>query len=180
MKNLNNLDIYLFKIINASGFQDIDIFMILISSKWVWIPLYIFLLFKLYKKFHDQFICIVISIFLLIFISDFGSVHLFKEVFERIRPCHQLENIRVVNGCGGLYSFISSHAANSFAIAFFISMIFKRFWIFCILFSWATLIGYSRVYLGVHFPFDILGGMFWGLTSSILTYLILKKYLIKN
>ena len=147
---------------------------ILISSKWFWIPLYIYILYLIYKRFSDQFIKILLALGLLIFIADFGSVHLFKEVFERARPCHFLEGIRVVDGCGGPFGFISSHAANSFAIAFFMALLFRNFWEFAWLFSWAVVIGFSRIYLGVHYPFDILGGMFWGLFVSLLVYTIYK------
>ena len=174
---LNSIDIFLFHIINDSGFNEMDSIMLFISNKLSWIPLYILLLYMLYKKYAEYFIWILISLGLLIFLADFGSVDLFKNVFERIRPCHQsdiIENIRLVKDCGGLYSFISSHAANSFAIAFFIGFLFKKLKGFIFLFSWAVIIGFSRIYLGVHFPFDIVGGMFWGLLVSILVYQLLK------
>ena len=174
MGSLQKIDEYLFRIINSAGWEQMDELMILISSKWFWIPLYIYILYLIYKRFSDQFIKILLGLGLLIFLADFGSVHLFKEVFERARPCHFLEGIRVVDGCGGPFGFISSHASNSFAIAFFMALLFRNFWGFAWLFSWAVVIGFSRIYLGVHYPFDILGGMFWGLFVSLLVYYIYK------
>lgn len=177
MEYILRIDEYLFRLINSTGWQQMDHIMILISSKWLWIPLYIFILYKLYKIFPKEFFKIIISIGFLIFLADFGSVKLFKEVFERARPCHILKGIRIVDGCGGLFGFISSHAANSFAIAFFVSLLLKRYWWFVNLCSWAMLISFSRIYLGVHYPFDILGGMFWGLFVSLLVYFIYKMKL---
>jgi len=175
MEQFQKIDEYFFRIINSAGFEQMDGVMILISSKWLWIPLYLYLLYLLHQKHASRFIWVLISLGILIFLADYGSVHFFKEVFERLRPCHQLNNIRIVDGCGALYGFVSSHAANTFALAFLVSSLLKSKKVFFFLFSWAVLIGFSRIYLGVHFPFDIVGGMFWGLFVSLLIYKLLKS-----
>ena len=108
MEQLQKIDEYLFRLINSTGWQQMDEVMILISSKWFWVPLYIFILYTIYKTFSKDFFKILLSLGILIFLADFGSVQLFKEIFQRARPCHLLEGIRVVNGCGGPFGFISS------------------------------------------------------------------------
>jgi|TARA_B100000767_G_scaffold9804_1_gene9562 undecaprenyl-diphosphatase len=173
---LKHLDIFLFSLINNLGFKEIDVVMIILSHKLTFIPLYIFLLFKLYKYDKKNFFWLILTIILLIFLADYGSVHLFKNYFQRLRPCHFLDNIRLVSDCGGKFSFISSHAANMFSITFFVSLVLRKLNLFIFLFTISSIIGFSRIYLGVHYPFDIIGGMLWAIVVSLFSY---KLFLIK-
>jgi undecaprenyl-diphosphatase len=122
---------------------------------------------------------IIPLIILLITLADQSSVHLFKEVFERLRPCHNpelQEYIHLVKGhCGGKYGFISSHAANTFALAVFLKNIYRIRWLSVLLLSWATIVSYSRIYIGVHYPFDVIAGVVWG---ALLGYGIYRLYLL--
>ena len=104
----------------------------------------------------------------------------FKDFFERLRPCHDSSInsiIRTVKeSCGGLYSFFSSHASNSFALAsFFYFLMAKKNKYIKLLFVWALIVSYSRIYIGVHYPLDIVCGTFFGLSSGYLFYCFLNK-----
>jgi len=139
--------------------------------------LYLLLAFLVILKFKWKSIYIFIFIGLLILISDQTSVKLFKDVFMRYRPCYNLKImnfVHTVNGhCGGRYGFVSSHATNSFALAVFVGLLLKTHYknIFTILLLWASIIAYSRMYLGVHYPADVLGGAILG---SIIGFILLK------
>ena len=105
----------------------------------------------------------ILAAVLAIVLSDQISVHAFKEVFLRYRPCHNLvlqSQVHLNGGCGGTYGFISSHAANTFALAMFLSLLFngkiKYFTLFILV--WASFVSYSRIYNGVHYPADIACG----------------------
>jgi undecaprenyl-diphosphatase len=138
------------------------------------VPLYAILLGLIIWKFRMKSILIILMIPILITAADQSSVKLFKEVFERLRPCHNPEIQHMVhtvnNKCGGKFGFVSSHAANTFALAGYLSLVFKNKWFSTFIIFWAAMVSYSRVYLGVHYPADILGGAMLGLLLGYLVY----------
>lgn len=104
----------------------------------------------------------------------------FKDVFERLRPCHNpniASLVHVVDGCGGKYGFVSSHASNSFALALFIGLLLRKHYKYFLplMVFWAALVSYSRIYVGVHYPADILGGAILGSLIGIFVYWLMKK-----
>ena len=175
---LLQFDTELFLFLNSLHSDFFDTTMWFISGKLSWLPLYAIIIFFIIKKFKKKSILIIASLILVIVFSDQISVHLFKDVFQRLRPCHnpQISNIvHIVNNhCGGKYGFVSSHAANTFALATFISYIFKNKYVSYSIFLWAAIVSYSRIYLGVHYPCDIIGGALLGIIIAIFFY---KDYL---
>lgn len=165
---LHQLDLRLFLILNNLHAPWADIAMSWISSRWIWIPFYLFLIVILSKKFGWRIVVILLMVGLLILMSDQSSV-LIKESVQRLRPCHvnELKNlVHTVGGkCGGKYGFVSSHASNTFALAFFLIPFLQRIWGYfpVVMIIWALIISYSRIYLGVHYPGDVLGGMLLGI-----------------
>jgi len=152
-----------------------------ISNRYIWIPLYLFMTYLIIRKYKKQSWIIILSAIILVIITDQTSVHLFKNVFMRYRPSHNLnlqELVHLVNGYrGGLYGFVSSHAANSFGIAIFTALILKNKWYWLSILLWAVLVSYSRIYLGVHYPADIASGAILGSTLAITIYLALRHLL---
>jgi undecaprenyl-diphosphatase len=143
-----------------------------------WIPLYVFLIYLVWKAYGKQGWWVILGVLLSILFADQITSGLMKPFFERLRPCHEvLLNGMVHNygNCGGKYGFASSHAANSFAIAtaMYLGLSFKYpavKW----LFLWAIFFSYTRIYLGVHYPGDILVGAFVGLISGLAAFQIFR------
>lgn len=165
--------------LNNLGNSSFDQFWILVSEKWFWIPLYIIFLYFLLKNFNRKsFFYIILFVALGITASD-QIANIFKFGFARLRPCHDpslVGLIRVVK-CGGQFGFYSAHSSNAFFIAIFLTVLLgkKLKWLPYFLLVWASTVAYSRVYLGMHFPGDILAGALMGiLLGGFFAFLALK------
>lgn len=186
IESLIELDTILFLWANQlSGNPVLDSIMLGFSSKWLWLPLYGFLVYYSYQEYiRGSLLWIVLAAAIMIVITDQGSVNLFKEVFQRLRPCHEDDFKNLINlvsgSCGGHFGFVSSHAANVFGIASFFSVILPQFGVKgLLLFGWAAIVSISRVYLGVHYPFDIIIGAVFGGIVGWSTAIVTMKSIVK-
>ncbi len=157
--------------------------MLIVSGRLTWIPLYLFIIFLLIRDRKQEALFLIISVFAAVALTDLASVHLFKNVFMRLRPCHEPDlagMVNLVGRCGGKFGFVSSHAANSFVIAVLSALYLKRRILTLGLIFWASLVAFSRVYLGVHYPGDIIGGALLGTAIATGIYFSMYHLLLRR
>ena len=175
INSIKEFDTQLFLFLNSKHNAFFDFLMFWASTRLVWIPLYLFFFYLAFKQVGNRIWLVAIAAVVLILLSDQLSVHAFKNVFLRYRPCHNFliqSQIHLNGDCGGTYGFISSHAANTFALATFLFLFFRNkinyFGVF--VFVWAAFVSYSRIYNGVHYPADVALGAIVGIGIGIAVY----------
>jgi len=184
MEQILELDRKLFLELNG-GFHApwLDQVMMFLSSTAAWIPLYLILLYVIIKNYRQETWMVLLTIAITILLADQITSTFMKPFFERPRPSHDPELERLVyivdHYRGGKYGFASSHAANTFGIATLMWFFLKKYrpWV-GILFLWAVGVGYTRIYLGVHYPGDILAGELVGFLSALVAWHLFK--ILKN
>lgn len=176
MEYLKSLDTDLFLAFNGWHNAFFDPIMYWLSDKLIWIPMYLLIIFLIFRKYKLKGLIMLLFIGLVIALCDQTASGLLKNTVQRLRPSHDPALMNLVHlskaGPGGLYGFASSHAANVFGLATFLYFVlddnFKilKYW----LFIWAALVAYSRIYNGVHYPGDVvvgaLIGVCWGFLLS--------------
>lgn len=177
----------IFLVMNGSDSLFWDNVMWTISGRFIWIPVFLFILFIFFFRARRKEAILVTIFFILVFVAaDQISSSFFKPFFERFRPTHHpdfRDLVDIVNGYrGGRYGFISGHATNSFGIAVFLSLVFRNGLLTFSALLWAAINSYTRIYLGVHFISDILAGMIVGTLVALILYWIytaLRKTIIR-
>ena len=186
MSDLEQLDTSLFLWINRHHCEATDWVLWVASQGWSWIVV-ILLAFSLttLRREPRRWWLVLVGIGLCFLLADRISVLCFKDVFCRLRPCQTIEGVRMFRtSCGGLYGFVSSHAANVFAVAMFLTLRYwkrvKRQWPLLLIALWAIATCYSRPYLGKHYPGDVICGAVFGAIIALIvwwvTAVIEKKF----
>ena len=182
IETLANIDQSLLLYLN--GFHNTfgDYFMSTFTGKWIWVPMYASILYILLRNYNWKVVLgCLIAIALTITFADQVCATVIRPMVERMRPSNPdnpiSEWVHIVNGKrGGRYGFPSCHASNSFGLAFFLLFLFRKRWLSLFICAWAALNCYTRIYLGVHYPGDLLVGSIVGCCGAYLMYYLLRKF----
>lgn len=187
LETLNSYDDSLMLYLNYDGGTWTDMFWYTFSGKFIWIGVYLVVLIKLFlaakaneAKVVKTFLWLVLCTALVIVLADQISSGIIKPLVERPRPSHDpdiQDMLHYVNGYrGGAYGFVSSHAANSIGFALWLTLLFRS-WIFrSTIILWSILTCYSRIYLGVHYVGDIIGGLCVGIVCALLVHYCYRRF----
>ncbi len=151
-------------------------------NQYFWIPLYLFLLIFIPFKFGRKGWAWCLAYIIVFALADQTAAHLIKPFFHRLRPCNNpllAQKIHLLVECGSGYSFPSAHAANHFAMGIFSAITLGRFakWVWPVAITWALLVSYSQVYVGVHFPVDVTCGGLIGATIGIIIGKLFNRHI---
>lgn len=180
LNTINQGDRSLLTAINFDGPTGYDFFWAMYSDKWTWIPFMLVIVYCLLRPGNWRHRLLMVgSVALLFVLSDFVVSSFIKNVVCRPRPSHDpavMDLLSYVNGYrGGAYGFPSNHASNGFAAATFLALLLRNRWVTLSVFLWAVGSCYSRMYLGVHYPSDILCGAMLGIVFAIIIFFLYKK-----
>ena len=168
----------LFLFLNSLRLDWMDPIMKTLTGTYIWIPLYVLLIYFIFKIYGMAGFWYVGATVLLILLADKFTSGFMKPYFERLRPCHDPRWEGIIHtyaGCGGKYGFASSHASNTFAVATYMFLVFRgRIQRMGWLFLWAAVVAYTRIYLGVHYPMDIFVGGLIGVCSGWIVFSLVE------
>ncbi len=184
MDTLLEWDAALFLYLNGWHGAVVDRVMAAVTDKYTWVPLYLVLIGVSIRCFRRRAPSVLLAAALVVGGAELITGGIMKPAFERLRPCHDpalREKVHLVVECGGRYGFASGHASDTFAAATFFSLVLRRFSAHALwLFAWAALVAYSRVYVGVHYPLDIVAGALVGAALGALCWLALRGWAISG
>ena len=180
LKHLLEWDRNTFIYLNNLGTEDYDLFWVIVTNITSWIPLYILLLALIFLKYPKKEALFISCTIVLLLICILGLTDITKTYFERLRPNNDIEInsiIRILKNPAG-YSFFSGHASSSFSLTT-ISFLFlrKKISIIRLLFIWPFIFAYSRIYVGVHYPLDLITGALIGMLLGFLFYLFYRRFI---
>ena len=184
---IKNWDEASFLWLNSFHSSALDPIVLQLTQTISWIPLYVLLLYQIYRIDPKNTAWILGGVMLTILLSDQVTSGLMKPYFERLRPCHDPRwegMLHLYGRCGGLYGFVSSHAANTFGLATFLTLkLGKKQKAIAWLFLYALLVSYTRIYLGVHYPLDVFFGAVVGVLAAVFSWLcvdVLKRKFVRK